>query len=276
MGISKHQCRVCGKKEFSRWGKRDNQPLYQCDYCELVFFFPYPTQEELTEFYEKGYHSHRGYSGNTNAGLLRSEMYQMDIRDLNLTLPKGGRFLDVGCAEGTFLSQLNSNWEKFGTDVSNTALSKASDHQEIKIFNENIDELPVEDEFFDVIHFRGVFEHILYPDLEIKKVKRKLKKGGTLILSNTPNIGGLVPRLFRGKFKLVLPNEHVNYYSTKTIQTLFDTNSFKMFKVAYPYFGTPYASFIKDLFSIGTNLLIKRDSPPFYGNIFTIYGVHSK
>lgn len=262
-------CRACGETKFSPWGNRDGQQLIQCNNCDLVFFSPYPTEKQLSDFYNATYHRERGYSEDTDAGVKRAQMYALDISDLNATLPNKGDFLDVGCAEGAFLSHLNSTWRKFGTDVSTKALERAAKIPGVKTFP-NIDDIP--NESFDVVHLRGVFEHLLYPNKEIARLAKKLRPGGTLVLSNTPNVGGIVPKIFRGDFKLVLPNEHVNYFSPKTIEILFQKNGLRVERIKYPYFGSPYARPVRDFFSIATNYILGKQSPPFYGNIFTIYG----
>ncbi|HDL20806.1 MAG TPA: class I SAM-dependent methyltransferase [Nitrospirae bacterium] len=268
-GINNTTCRVCGEKHFSIWGRRDDQTLYQCQNCELVFFFPYPTQEELDNFYNTQYHAERGYGGGGEAGRLRRKMYELDINDLEKKLPAKGRFLDVGCAEGVFLSMLNEQWEKYGIDISAPAIMKAREKEGITAEVKDISDM--EDSFFDVIHLRGVFEHFLDPIDFVLKANRKLKNNGTLVLSNTPNAGGLVPRLFRGRFKLVLPNEHLNYFSVRSMQVLSEKAGFYIKKIKYPYFGSPYCSFWKNLFEIPFNLAVGKQSPPFWGNIFTVY-----
>ena len=32
------------------WGRKNGHNLYQCEYCKVVFFFPYPVQEELDRY----------------------------------------------------------------------------------------------------------------------------------------------------------------------------------------------------------------------------------
>ncbi len=164
---------------------------------------------------------------------------------------------------------LNGRWEKYGIDVSAPAIAKARQKKGITAEVKDLD--GIEDNFFDVIHLRGVFEHFLDPLDFVRKANRKLKIKGILILSNTPNIGGIVPKLFRGRFKLVIPHEHVNYFSVRTIQVLAKISGFEIKKVNYPYFGSPYCSFFKNLFSIPLSFVMGKQSPPFWGNIFTVY-----
>lgn len=244
-------------------------PLYQCANCELVFFYPYPTREELDAHYNDKYHVVRGYGGSGEAGRLRRRMYDLDIRDLQKRLGDSGRFLDVGCAEGLFLSLLGEGWDKRGIDVSREAVDKANQYEGVVAEVKDISEMP--DGYFDVIHLRGVFEHLLYPLDFVRCAERKLKAGGALVLSNTPNIGGPVPRLFRGRFKLVIPKEHVNYFSMKTMRALADSAGLKVAGVTYPYFGTPYRSLLRDLVRVPVNFFTRKESPPFWRNIFTVY-----
>ncbi len=262
------ECVVCGRDEFSLWGEKEGCCLYQCHSCELVFFFPYPSHEKIEQQYHGEYHKDRGYDGNTEAGKLRKKMYLLDIADLKKEVPYKGRFLDVGCAEGEFLELLDDKWDKYGTDVSSTAISFAKE-KGIRASTKDISEY--EDGFFDVIHLRGVFEHIQNPSRFVEQANKKLNEGGILVISNTPNIGGMVPKLFRERFRLVLVDEHLNYFSNKTMEICMDKFGFEIKNVKYPYFGTPYCSFFKDLISIPLNKLTGKPSPPFWGNIFTVY-----
>ena len=266
----KTTCRVCGGEKFKSWGQRDGLKLYECENCELVFFYPYPTAEELDKFYNDTYHADRDYSGESKAGTLRKQMYELDIKDLEETISGRGRFLDVGCAEGAFLSMLSPSWDRFGVDLSRTAVEKGKQRKE-KMSLEAKDIADCETGFYDVVHLRGVFEHLLEPGAFVKTANEKLKKGGYLVLSNTPNSGGPIPRLFRGRYKLVLPNEHLHYFSKKTMAELMERNGFRVKKITYPYFNTPYSSFFKNLLEVPFNYLTGKQSPAFWGNIFTVY-----
>ena len=164
---------------------------------------------------------------------------------------------------------LNHGWEKYGIDVSQTAIERAS--QKENVIAEKKDIAEMENNFFDVIHLRGVFEHLLEPLHFVRQVNLKLKENGHLVLSNTPNINGIIPRLFRGRFKLVLPNEHINYFSKRSMQILLEKEGFTINAITYPYFNTPYCSFIKDFIQIPVNLITGKMSPAFRGNIFTVY-----
>jgi 2-polyprenyl-3-methyl-5-hydroxy-6-metoxy-1,4-benzoquinol methylase len=263
-------CRVCGQQQFVKWGDRNAHTLYRCSNCRLVCFLPYPTEEQLKEFYNANYHAKRGYDGkSTKAGELRRQMYLLDVAELESTVSPSGKFLDVGCAEGTFLTCLSNKWERLGIDISEQAVAIANRKPGIRAWVRDISEM--EDSAYRVVHLRGVFEHLLYPDNFIATAIRKLAHNGFLVLSTTPNTAGPVPRLFRGRFNLVLPKEHVNYFSPQTIQVLANRHGLRVNRITYPYFGTPYCSFAKDLARIPLNYVSGQQSPPFWGNILTAY-----
>ena len=61
-----------------------------------------------------------------------------------------------------------------------------------------------------------------------------------------------------------------NYEKTieMPFKVLSEKGGFIIKKVKYPYFGTPYCSFLKNLLEIPFNLLTGKLSPAFWGNIF--------
>lgn len=267
--IIDNNCRVCGAREFSLWGEKAGQSLYKCKKCGLVFFYPYPTAEELNAYYNNEYHVVRKYDGDGDLGLKRKLMYAQDIKDLEASIPQKGRILDVGCAEGLFLSFLGEEWEKYGIDCSEYAVAKANEKSGVNAFVKEINEMP--DNFYDVIHFRGVIEHMLAPMDTIRQACQKLRDGGYLVLSNTPNTSGVVPMLFRGRFRLVIPNEHLHYFERKTVRIMAQKSGLLLRKFVFPYLGSPYCSLLKDTAEIPLNFFSGKESPPFYGNIFTAY-----
>ena len=48
--------------------------MYICKKCELVFEYPYPSQDELKTFYNDNYHNQRDYKSLGKIGKLRKKM----------------------------------------------------------------------------------------------------------------------------------------------------------------------------------------------------------
>lgn len=91
------------------------------------------------------------------------------------------RILDLGCAFGRFLSVLDSNWERFGNDLSDYAIEYARNSVAgIKFAVSSITRIPFE-ETFDVVTAFDVIEH--YPQLDevVLTVQSKLTPDGSFI-----------------------------------------------------------------------------------------------
>ncbi|MGI5841290.1 MAG: class I SAM-dependent methyltransferase [Patescibacteria group bacterium] len=102
----------------------------------------------------------------------------------NLKLPPQSQVLDVGC----YPPHLFNSFLELGFQVKGVS----SSHETIKaknIYPINIetDNLPFEDNSFDLIVFSEVLEHLIeYPSLFFNEVSRVLKKNGYFLLT-TPN-----------------------------------------------------------------------------------------
>jgi 2-polyprenyl-3-methyl-5-hydroxy-6-metoxy-1,4-benzoquinol methylase len=111
---------------------------------------------------------------------------------------KGKNILEFGCRDGSsFVSFLNYSADKIvGMDIDEKVidLSKRiySDlgYNNIKYRINKINEpIPSDDEEFDIVSCNAVFEHI-NPELRLrylKELQSKVKKGGYIIISDTPN-----------------------------------------------------------------------------------------
>lgn len=109
-----------------------------------------------------------------------------------LLLSRSDKILDIGvgfCYLAKFFKL--QGYEIFAIDFFYGDLPKIRCEQNhIPFFSLNIevDDLPFEIEFFDVIILGQVIEHFTYsPLIPLRKIKKALKKDGTLILT-TPNI----------------------------------------------------------------------------------------
>jgi SAM-dependent methyltransferase len=91
------------------------------------------------------------------------------------------RILDVGCAFGAFLSELNPEWKRFGIDVSEFATERAAQILPSATFaRAGIESIPFEGPF-DLITAFDVIEHV--PSLEDagSSVTSKLSRDGCFV-----------------------------------------------------------------------------------------------
>jgi SAM-dependent methyltransferase len=162
----------------------DERHILKCPQCRLGILWPLPTGEELTAYYSQAYYdfNRRKEEGK---GLYYAHL-------LKAIAPRG-RFLDIGCATGFFLSgiQKNSPWELYGLETGWEAAAYARKNLGIDIRDVPLEAAGYEGDFFDVIHLNNVLEHTTDPFAVLSEAGRILKKGGRLSVS-IPN--GLVDR----------------------------------------------------------------------------------
>lgn len=108
------------------------------------------------------------------------------------------RILDLGCGDGNVtirIAEACCAKEVFGVDVDDQALQQAQRKGMTVVKADlNVDKLPFQANYFDLVIMAEVIEHLLDPDHALQQVQRVLKPGGYLLLT-TPNLGWYVNRL---------------------------------------------------------------------------------
>lgn len=94
--------------------------------------------------------------------------------------------LDIGCGTGetlSFLRRFYPSAKLYGVDTSSRAISysKLRGHKDIK--KASATKLPFKNDFFDVVLFLDVLEHIKDDNKAIREAKRVLRKGGIVIIT---------------------------------------------------------------------------------------------
>lgn len=296
-------CNLCGGCNTELWAmvsymdylnrrpelKRDNDPilkngdlagykfnLVKCKNCGLVYVNPRLTEKSLAHLYHEEYFS--SYSTTeSEAHKKREKTFKSEIKELEkLTLKR--KILDVGCGGGFFLASLGSSWEKYGCDINPAAVKFGRESLGLNTLEGHLRQLDFPDESFDVVKIRGTIEHLPDPIDELYESIRILRKGG-IIAVNTPNISSICAKIYKEKFRMVDPIHHIYYFSTKSLSSMLKKVGFRIRKVSYHYFDTPYASWespLKILFDIATLRIFRKNnvvSPPFYGSIVDIYAL---
>lgn len=150
------------------------------------------------------------------------------------------RALDVGCSNGIFGLELKKkyNAEVWGVDINNTAIAEAKkrlDQAHCFDLTKNMNEL--KDNYFDVIYFNDVLEHLVDPYTLLRDIKSKLTDKGQVIAS-IPNIRYfrvLDDILFKKDFKYqndgVLDRTHLRFFTKKSIIRMFEESGYKINEV---------------------------------------------
>lgn len=221
-----------GIDDFSVFADIDYS-LMECENCGLIFQRNIPNAGLMLKLYEEYIdpvikEKEIDESGRYNAGyfnLLASEV--QFLQSLGSKKPSEIRIFDYGMGWGMFCRMAIAH----GMNASGSELSLSRkryvQNQGIKVMDIN----DAEDEYFDIINFSDVLEHLPDPALTIAAVVRKMKPGGLLRIS-VPGNHKIKKDLKKmevyplddWRFNCVAPLEHINCFFNKTLLTLCEKN----------------------------------------------------
>ncbi len=268
------RCLICqsdpkGKKRHV-WATDKYFKALECKKCGYISVEPSLTPEGLKIYYQNNMGRR---IENVKKMKLRNNQYEIDKIFLEKYISKGS-VLDVGCGGGIFLSKLNKKFKKFGIDLDKTSINFAKKNYSYDFRLEQLGQDSFKKKTFDLIIFRGVIEHIYDPKIIIKRAVDLLKPKGKLFFCATPNGNSFCANIFKEKWNLWHPIQHINIFTVKTLHKLCGKNKFNILAEDYPYLNTPYENLKEDYKIIIKFLISKKKknikSPPFWGNMLSL------
>jgi 2-polyprenyl-3-methyl-5-hydroxy-6-metoxy-1,4-benzoquinol methylase len=221
--LEKRNCPLCNSNEyFNLFNKRGG--LYvKCIGCNMIFLNPVFKDKELIKYYINLHNSQSIVTKNESS--FYKLIYSKGLDSINKFRNKGKNLIDVGCSSGFFLDIASKyGWRTYGIEF-NQEEKKLVDKKHV-IFSQDIDTLSSNLKF-DLVTMWDVIEHIKDGNEFLKKIKKKLNKGG-LIFMQTPNVYSLAARVLHEKCNLFDGIEHVNLYNFQTMKILAEKNGFKV------------------------------------------------
>jgi 2-polyprenyl-3-methyl-5-hydroxy-6-metoxy-1,4-benzoquinol methylase len=195
---------------------------------------------------------------------MRVRMYRQELARIE-TYKTHGAVLDVGCGTGEFLSLFDDpKWDKYGIEISDFARS----HAIAKGVKFDFD--PQQGEQFDLIIYRGTIQHIEDPIASIKDSIRWLKPDGIMVFLATPNTGGICYRLFQD-LPMIAPKYNFILFSERILGQVLNNLGMEVLKFEFPYLGTPYENWPKDLLRFVLRLFGFKSKFAFWGNVLECY-----
>ena len=151
--------------------------------------------------------------------------------------------LDMGCGEGNNLDYLRKYCEMLvGSDYNLLRLLRVQSREVegVTLFLGDILDYPVKDDFFEIIFFNHVIEHIPSDTSALETAFRVLRPKGLLILG-APNEGA---GWWRMAYKLqpwtLSTTDHVHFYDAATLRDKLTRCGFEVLEVKYIGWGVPH------------------------------------
>lgn len=148
--------------------------------------------------------------------------------------------LDVGCSDGSLGLRIRKVFKSkvYGIDVSPKAIETAKNNLDLAILADaSFDALNLDDDYFDVIIFADVLEHVYDARQLLIRMERYLKPGGYYLIS-VPNIANWYIRLklLLGIFDYaeqgILDKTHIRFYTLKTIESTLKNSGFRISRIS--------------------------------------------
>jgi len=258
-----NKCNLCGNQEFTIVhenildfvsGEKFN--IIKCTGCGLMITSPFPSPENLGKYYPRTYYSYvegkdylsarvgrmiKEYFVSPPKNIIKrfiigliSKIIKKFIAILIEGEGNGRKLLDVGCGDGRRVAWLiHHNFQVYGTEIDKNACNRAK-KRGIEVFNGELWDAGYPSDFFDIITFSQVFEHLHNPQRVLEECFRILKSNGILII-DVPNIDSLIHTIYgKHTFHLEVPR-HLYHFSKATLSRYLLKNNFKILQWKYRY-----------------------------------------
>lgn len=237
--------------------------LWNCCGCGSAYLDPRPTSDSIGLAYQE-YYTHRaatekpayeslsglrklrrrlvnGYTNlrfSTNEQpssawgallpLLRSAHVRLlhEYRHLPKRVPPGGRLLDVGCGNGSFLTVAEGcGWRCSGVDPDPKSVAAAR-AAGLDVRQGGLEVYGGCERAFDVVTMSHAIEHLHDPVKALADVNRLLKPGGQLWIE-TPNIESAGHKRFGKHWRGLEPPRHLVLFSPSSLRKTLEANGFR-------------------------------------------------
>lgn len=213
----------------SRYGEKSGFILRRCLNCEAVFVWPMPRR--LEETYEKEYFKntekkHHGYADYEKdkepmRGIFISYLKKFE------GLAREKKIFDVGTATGYFLDLAKARgWRTAGIEISPYASLRAKEKGHDIICSETLK--GITDNEFDVVTMWDVLEHLRDPVEYLRDINKIIRTDGGFLFINTVRRDSLLAKLLGIHWHLIVPPEHLFYFSEKSLKIALDRTGFEI------------------------------------------------
>ncbi|MCK5879941.1 MAG: class I SAM-dependent methyltransferase, partial [Holophagae bacterium] len=218
-------CNLCGSNSFEELvlgeplEKTGNNVI--CLKCGLIFHNPMMSAQQMEDFYS------RQYSGEYSASeTISRELAHVRLAFLQKHLdPESiSPVLEIGCAQGEFLSELAAlDVDCRGVEPAEAMVKFGVETYGVDISEGVYEHLPESPDTYGMISLFHVLEHVFDPLTTLQRIGRELRPGGYLFLE--------VPTLGDCQLAMVFKNIHPTTFVRATLEAMLSVAGFQSVKV---------------------------------------------
>lgn len=227
-------CPYCGSSQSDHDFNLNGFNHHRCVDCQTTYVSPRLTDQCISELYSDDYYNEM-YTrsmlpvfGKRKALIGKSKFRQT----VECWGHSGvGRVLDIGAGIGEVTDVfLDEGWETHAIEMNQVAVEWLNQRGHSDVFHGPLDDYSTSLQF-DIVMAWGVIEHVINPDIFLKKVLSLLKPGG-LFVSEVPHGESLLVEV-SGKTgldpkRILMGEQHIVLFSTAAYTNLHERNGFEM------------------------------------------------
>jgi SAM-dependent methyltransferase len=156
---------------------------------------------------------------------------------------RGGRLLEIGCANGLFLDAIRreGRWQVQGVEVNEPAARYARERLDLDVVVGELADAGFPEAHFDAVAMWDVLEHVHDPQETLREVHRVLEPDGVLVL-RVPLLDSWDRRLFGCYWAGWDAPRHLTAFSLRTLRRLLRQTGFRLERASsisgsYPAFA---------------------------------------
>jgi len=170
----------------------------------------------------------RGYADYVADAALHERTFTQRWRGVERHAPQAGRALDLGCADGVFLSILRKQgWQVEGVEPSCMAELARKRLGAESVMQVPIESLELPEDHYDLISMWDVIEHLPDPMTSLRNARRWLRADGVLMIE-TQDVRSLAARVLGRRWHHYKHAEHLHHFHAGTLQRALNESGFEI------------------------------------------------
>lgn len=239
-------------KDFSV--SQESFAIVQCKKCELKFTNPRPEKESLPQYYKSANYISHTDKGNSLINVAYKVARYFTIRNKVKFISQfhqKGNLLDFGCGTGAFiLNAKQKGWNVLGVEPSDDARNNIDKKFQPFIFS-SVKEIKLK-KYFHVITLWHVLEHVADLAETLKKLRKLLAPGGTIIIA-VPNCDSYDAQHYKEFWAAYDVPRHLYHFTPKTMKELLLSRKLKLQKIIPMPLDAYYVSLLSEKYRANSN-----------------------